>query len=171
MEINNPKVVARFWSRVSKSDGCWLWTGATGKGYGNFMVRGKVIRASRFSYALHKGEIGDMYVCHRCDNPTCVNPDHLFLGTAADNLQDAIQKGRFPVARDMVKVRAALEATGTWFKNGEDHPGVRLTESGVVDIRRLHASGVSQHELARRYGVARKTISHVVYRRTWVHVA
>lgn len=172
MDIHDSRVVARFWAKVQRVDeGCWLWTGHAVKGYGSFMVRGKIVRGSRFSYELHKGPIGDLYVCHACDNPTCVNPDHLFLGTAKDNLYDAIRKGRFPVPRDEVKARASLAATGTWFPSGEQHPQARLNAEIILEIRRLHASGaMNQSQMARRFGVAPKTVNHIVHRRTWAHV-
>lgn len=87
----------RFWERVQKTDDCWLWTGSTDKdGYGWFWVDGKTATAHRFSYALHNdGAIPDgLYVCHSCDNPPCVNPDHLWLGTNQDNMDDCARKGR-----------------------------------------------------------------------------
>lgn len=94
----------RFWGRVEK-DGpllvpelgpCWIWTGArTFAGYG-LLGRGskQFVYAHRLSYEIHHGEAGDLYVCHRCDNPSCVNPGHLFLGTALDNVRDMLAKGR-----------------------------------------------------------------------------
>lgn len=92
----------RFFAKVNKTPACWIWTGSTSgsKGYGKFSVTSrlygrKMVRAHRFSWVLHHGVIprGE-HVLHRCDNPLCVNPDHLFLGTQRTNLQDMIQKGR-----------------------------------------------------------------------------
>jgi hypothetical protein len=132
--------------------GCWLWTAVcTEKGYGKFRADNrKIARAHRVSYELYIGDIPKgMFVCHKCDNPGCVNPDHLFIGTAADNTNDMMKKGR-----------------GVFLK-GERHGRARFSEDDIVAIR---ADTRSQIEIAKEYGVHESTISHIKTRRTWSHV-
>jgi hypothetical protein len=111
--------------------------------------------ASRAAYVLHKGPIGDLHVCHTCDNGLCVNPDHLFLGTHLDNMRDMIDKGRKPKGRD----------TNTLF--GSTHPCAVLSEADVLAIR---ASEKSITELASHYGVHYGTIYAIIQRRNWKHI-
>jgi hypothetical protein len=102
--------------------GCWNWTGATTpppRQYGQLYVNGKTILAHRISYVVHVGKIPQgMQVLHKCDNPRCINPDHLFLGTQKDNIQDCVRKGR-------------LKIPGF---HGSKHPNSKLTEAQVVEI-------------------------------------
>lgn len=100
MPKNTPNTEADFWARVRKTDGCWLWIGATDiDGYGRMSWNGKTTRAHVISYQLHHGAIGDLFVCHHCDTPACVHPNHLFLGTNRDNLRDRDTKGRHAESR------------------------------------------------------------------------
>jgi hypothetical protein len=87
---------SRFWARIQKTDGCWLWTGATlPNGYGHMNIRSKHWFPHRYAWTLTNGPIPDgLWVLHRCDTPLCCRPDHLFLGTSYDNVQDMIAKGR-----------------------------------------------------------------------------
>ena len=147
----------RFWAMVEMIPfhACWEWMGAiNSRGYGNF-TRGRKregqVRAHRFSWELHNGPIPkNMVVCHRCDNPSCVRPDHLFLGTTAENNRDCARKGR---------------------TYDGPRPGcAKLIASQVQEIRMLHASGHSMRSIGRRYGVTWENIRAIVYRRTWKHV-
>lgn len=94
--------IDRFWEKVDKRgpDDCWIWKGCITNGRGAFHLNGKDIRASRMSYEIHYNQApGDLCVCHACDNPMCVNPAHLWLGSQKDNVQDMLSKGRRPKGR------------------------------------------------------------------------
>jgi len=147
----------RFWSRVSKTDTCWLWTGTiqASNGYGVISESGKKGRrwyAHRYSYTLNVGPIPEgAVICHRCDNPPCVNPEHLFTGTCRANMQDAAAKDR------MV--------------HGERHHSARLTAADVVKIRARYAAGGCTYKgLAREFGVYDQAIKKAVTGKTWARV-
>jgi hypothetical protein len=127
--------------------GCWLWTGSlNGRGYANNA-------AHRQSYASHHGPIPKgIVVRHKCDQPSCVNPGHLELGTYSDNANDMIRRGRYVMVR----------------KLGEAHPRAKLTEAQVVAMR---SDNRTQKEIASDYGVTRKTVSAVKARKRWRHLA
>ena len=113
--------VSRFWARVQKSDGCWLWEGARSDvNYGLHWTDEKRLEgAHRFSYRLHHGDIpSGLMVCHHCDNPPCVNPEHLFMGTVLDNMRDMIRKGRGAHQRNFVAT--ILSARARMIDQGED---------------------------------------------------
>lgn len=94
----------RFWDKVDKTSDCWIWTAAkSAAGYGRFKLNGRLVSPHRLAYEMAFGDIPPgSDVCHRCDNPPCVNPEHLFVGSRSDNMQDCIAKGRF-VARDRTR--------------------------------------------------------------------
>lgn len=162
----------RFWLKVDKSDDCWLWTAGTDrKGYGMFSVggsrddagrrRNSMVGAHRYSYQLANGPIPDhasfhgLCVLHRCDNPRCVNPEHLFLGTNEDNVKDMDRKGR--------------RITST--KRGSAHSQAILTEKQVREIHaKYQAGGISQAALGREFGVSLATINHIMTGRLWAHL-
>lgn len=128
-------------------------------GYGS-MSKGRQgeghVGAHRLSWQIHFGPIPEgMFVCHRCDNPPCCNPRHLFLGTPADNVADMISKGR----------------ANPKPPRGERHFRTTLTEDQVREIRSLGAAGVVLSEIGRRFGISKSAAKHIVRRRRWKHVA
>lgn len=144
----------RFEAKFIKGDGCWEWTAVKDKdGYGKVKIAGRQKMAHRVSYQLYIGAIPDGLFClHHCDNPSCVNPAHLFLGTDADNMQDCLNKGRG--ARPF----------------GEKHWGAKLTEEQVKTIRARRIDGVRNTDLAKEYGVAHQTISNVTNHIRWTKI-
>jgi len=141
--------------------GCWLWTGSlTKSGYGNCTVAGHHTgRAHRVSYAAFKEEIpAGMLVCHKCDTRSCVNPDHLFLGTPKDNIQDALRKGRLKPPPSIGR-----------FQPGRSNSSIanKLTPNDVRIIRGLKGEALTMTEIGRRFGVGRGVIRDVWNRRTW----
>lgn len=147
----------RFWEKVNKSGECWEWTAAVDdSGYGRLIIDRKVHRAHRLSWQFEHGPIPDgLHVLHRCDNPACVNPEHLFLGTHQENMVDKTRKGR-AITRGLP---------------GEDHPQSKLTESDIRTIRRLYATGEwTLERIANRFGVTFSNVGMIVRRDTWNHV-
>ncbi len=159
----------RFWSKVARSGGCWLWTGARlRQGYGVFQVAGNAVKAHRFSYAVAYGAIpADMCVCHHCDTPACVRPDHLFLGTHGDNARDRDEKGRGATG-----ARNGSRALPERLHRGSSVKSAKLTEERVSEIRRRYAAGERDRKaLGREFDVTELTIGRVLNRTTWQHVA
>lgn len=153
----------RFWTKVAigNPDECWPWLASRdGGGYGLFKVNGSNVHASRFAYSItYSKTIPDgLIVMHRCDNPPCVNPLHLVLGTYTDNARDRDTKGRGYTPGPIVPVR------------GERHPNTSLTTSQVRDIRTRFANGDLRSELAVAFNVGWSTVDRIVKRRVWTHV-
>jgi hypothetical protein len=148
-------VAERFWEKVSKTDGCWLWTASlTRGGYGQFALRKGIIRrAHRIAWKLANGPVpAGLWVLHHCDIPACVRPDHLFLGTPGDNSSDMAAKGRADPRKGSARTHA------------------RLSEADVIAIRAARAQGATGAQLARQYGVHRSSIYHICQRDYWKHV-
>lgn len=143
-----------FWTRVNKTSTCWLWTGATNKlGYGILHMRRLPGHAHQAAYVLAKGPIPDgLCVLHKCDNPPCCNPEHLFLGTRTDNNRDMVQKNR---------QRGPI---------GLDNAATKITEDDVREIRRRAASGESQRRITCDYPINSRSVSNIINRLTWSHI-
>lgn len=149
-------VAERFWAKVDMGDGagCWLWIGARNRdGYGHISINAtKRATASRVAWELHHGPIPTgMLVCHSCDTPRCVRPDHLFLGTHGDNARDCFAKGR--------RV-APMNA-------GERNPARKLSLSDVSGIRRRLAAGEKRRAVAMAYGVSPSQIFNIAHGVCW----
>lgn len=149
-------VEERFWSKVSKTDGCWIWQGTRGRsGHGALKVAGKMVGAHRLSWEFANGPIPPgAYICHRCDNPPCVCPNHLYAGDSTTNMRDRVERGD----------------RGAW-ASGSDHVNAVLTEDQVSDLRRLHQTGQwSQRQLAAHFGIAQVSVGRIVRREYWRHI-
>lgn len=141
-------ILKRFWQKVSITDSCWLWiAGLNHDGYGSFRLfqirpaTDGMITAHRLSYIIHFGGIPeDMCVCHRCDVPSCVNPDHLFIGTHAENMHDAKNKRRFV--------------------SGRLHPRIKLTEDDVCQIKALRGTETIR-AIADMFGISNQQVSRI----------
>lgn len=152
-----PRDIARFEAKFVKVDGCWNWTASRRHGYGQFSlggVLGTMEQAHRVAYTLYIGVIPDgMCILHSCDNPSCVNPQHLWVGSRADNNMDRDQKDRCKPA------------------TGERCATAKLTAANVLTILRLaQQPRTSQRSLGRRFGVNQSGISRIINRKRWVTV-
>ena len=143
------------YANKSTGDKCWEWTGIRAKkrgGYGMFSFRGKNLRAHRVAYEHYRGAIPHgKWVLHSCDNPPCVNPQHLFLGDNGTNMRDAVAKGRHVPPR------------------GEKCPFTTLTNADVINIRELRKT-MSVRAIGKLYGIHNSNVSRIVNRKRWAHV-
>lgn len=157
--MNNlsPVISERFWSRVSVGLKlrCWNWRGVKDEnGYGKFRMEGKTLRAPRVAFWLRHGHWPEN-ACHKCDNPTCCNPDHLFDGTRSDNMQDMVRKGRH--------LRGA--------PRGEAHGSSVLTNEKVHQMRAIYALGeTSISTIAKMFDCTFSTVQRVISRKSWRHI-
>lgn len=147
-------VFSRFWSKVDKSSGensCWNWTAGKVDGYGRIYAGGRLWLAHRLSYFFAHSKCPDsLCVLHSCDNPACVNPKHLSLGTKKDNAVDRDIKGR---AAD---------------HSGENHGRHKVSQDDVAAIRHLHATeGLTYREIGRRFNISRQAVGHIIRGETW----
>lgn len=196
---------AQFFERVNKNGPtvpyvgtpCWQWIGGAAGEYGGAWFERRQELAHRISWILHFGKIpGGMFVLHKCDNKLCVNPEHLFLGTQADNMRDKVEKGRQARgdrngARLHPESRARGERHGSrthpecvargdangsrkhpeCIKRGEQLPTAKLTAEKVVGIRERRSSGATLAQIAGEFGITFGRVSAIVRRKAWRHVA
>lgn len=152
----------RFWRKVSIGDECWEWTASrTLCGYGQIQLSNlgepvRMTRAHRASWIIHNGPIPPgLFVCHHCDNPPCVRPDHLWLGTHAENVADMHRKGR--------------ASGGRTSRPGELHPLHKLTLGQVQQIREKASSGATGRQLAHEFGISTAQISRIKNGTRWAN--
>jgi len=154
--VDRKPLDVRFWERVDVrgEDECWPWVGSVvERGYGVLFIQGEdSVLAHRYSWTIHNGLIPDgLFVCHHCDNPPCVNPQHLFLGTNLDNIQDMVRKGRHTI--------------------GERNARAKLTSDQVLRVRELYSSGkYTQEELADMFKVCVSNVYQIVTGKIWKHL-
>lgn len=161
--------IQRFWKKVNKDGSipahmphlgkCWEWTASTKPfGYGQFNLKTKTLNAHKISWELINGDTNGLHVLHKCDNPRCVNPLHLFLGTDADNKKDMVSKGR----------QASIDKT---VHRGESNGYHKLTAGQVRDIRSRNVSGFGRKaQLAREFGISQSTLGRIISGKAWSHI-
>lgn len=159
-------IVRRFMSKVRTAPGdqCWQWIGTKySTGYGKIYIKGRGYGAHRIALQIAIGKFSpEKQACHRCDNPICVRPDHLFCGTAAENAADMVAKGRSlkGVSRVLLKPTA----------RGEGHPKAIMSSDDVTEMRRAYIAGESIANLADRFGVHYRTAWLAICGQTWRHI-
>jgi hypothetical protein len=150
------RLIERFHAKYRKDEsGCWIWIAScAGQGYGQIKLPGerRQIYAHRLSYLIHKGELPDgKQICHTCDNPKCVNPDHLFVGTSQDNHNDMTKKKRHTY--------------------GEKSATAKATTKDVLQMKAMIQAGVPQTKIASLFGLHQSTISKINRAERWKHLA
>ena len=153
MELNNVK--SRLLSKIviDLATGCWNWVGGKGNnGYGRIRINDKFYLPHRASYVIFVGDIPEgMCVCHKCDNPSCINPEHLFVGTRNDNMQDALRKGRLKIPKSI----------STQFEIGHKPKNRSLSNNQVLEIKRMLKDGFTIHDISSTLNIGRHTINNI----------
>lgn len=153
----------RFWEKVDRSGSCWIWKrGLSKSGYGKFWLNKLNMRAHRAAWVITHGEVpSGMMVCHRCDTPACVRPEHLFLGTAQDNVNDMVSKRRNRTGDDHYTRTSPHKVL-----RGTNHGMAKLSDEQVAEARRRFSEGAANAALATEYGVSRSTMWAITKNRT-----
>lgn len=176
--------IARFWKKVVKNgpDKCWGWRGGVADfGYGRFRIFGTHKTAHRISYVLEFGEIKHgLWVLHRCDNPPCCNPAHLFLGTQQDNSDDMVSKGRSASGNRHGSVthperiargdRNGLRLHPERVCRGDNHPSSKVSSLNVLEIRRLRGEGKTLLGIGKLFGIGKSHVLRIVNREVWRNI-
>lgn len=186
MPARKINLFVRFWEKVERGDGCWTWTGHRSRaGYGKFQIDGRAVPAHRVALMMTGATFlpGQM-ACHRCDNPSCVNPNHLYIGTAKDNARDKLLRGRSnnPTG-DRHGSHTKPESTPRGDKHytrrrpdlvrrGERHPNAKITPETVAAIRGMAEEKPSrtQADIAAMFGICQSAVSQIIHRKKWTHV-
>ncbi len=164
--------IEKFNAQITKTETCWIWTGyKDAKGYGRISFRDgkRVIHifAHRFSYSIIKGDIPKgMNICHKCDNPICVNPEHLFIGTTQDNVNDRVNKNR--------SAKGIKNGTHTHPETrhiGSTHKISKLKERDILVIKEMAKAGLSHRRISKLFDISRPRISQIIKGIAWKHVA
>lgn len=149
--------------------GCLEWQGYLDKdGYGSMQAHGKSERAHRLSWKIFNGEIPNkLYVCHKCDNPRCVSPDHLFLGTQKENVQDSINKQRRTTEASYRYMKSKRKS----YPIGQQHPLAKLTDQKVIEILALKVQKKTNQSIAKYFNVSISTIKDIFACKSWKHIS
>lgn len=168
--LPNKKDFQRFWGKVSKTGGCWLWSASTqGRGYGSFYFQGKRHQAHRWIFAVtYDVDPSGLDVCHTCDVTRCVRPDHLFLGTRQDNMRDCASKGRNGMQRNPSRNHFH---TNRYPPRGEAQGNAKLTEDVVQSIRDMRADGMSSTAIAAQFGISPGHARKICTGAAWAHTS
>lgn len=158
--ILNKKIIDRFESKIDKKDNnsCWEWTASRNKtNYGYFRIHPKTFLAHRISYLIYIGSPDGLMVCHKCDNPPCVNPNHLFLGTNKDNMIDMAKKKRCTFQKNPMP--------------GTKHPSHKINDGIVKSIRNEFDNSYGCiTRLSNKYNISRKLVYNLIKRKSWSHI-
>lgn len=162
------QTLKRFWSKIDRQGECWFWKKrVNNKGYGVFYINRKwPVTANRVSFLISRGYLPTgLEVCHKCDNPRCVKPDHLFSGTHLENMQDMVQKGRSNLGE-----KHHTKKHPEWIPRGSNRAFAKLNDALVQEIRMLHVEGFTYKEISKKFEVCVMTICNIVRRKLWDHV-